>query len=489
MDKQPLAHTYLSAAEDDSAPCLPPKSSSRLHVSSQTIAIASTATTLATIGAFSWGTAAPTYEGSIQLVGILPTEPAVAPSNEASEPLSSFIDRDNIAPPDLIEAIDDDLARNRHMAHTVTQALKQKGITLSQSALLDHLTASTSPQGWLELTYADSNAERVEPILAEVAEWYVSQDSSCTIQACDDVLFIKAQIPILEQKKQDLEQSIQDLYTTVSPPTASADQLIDINQRVQQLLIQQHSQIQHLAHVDTRLDELSAHLDHYQTQMHLEDMSTDAGFEFLRQVIPNYDAWLQKWHDSDRQLVALTLNRQIRGDLSSISILSPSAPTTTDHVEHLLAQQNRLHDEMKQALKTLAHQSMADMPAPMRQLIVEDVARFEPMERWVRNLHRLQLLETRRQTLAQLQQDTDDQMQEWQDAMAVKAQLQRELDVLNGTLTAYRDQYTVAQRQAAQTELTWQLVTPPEMVQQPQRWKWFTAAERSNRLVTLQSQP
>lgn len=481
MVKQSFANVSYSQPFGLSSRCLSPKSSSRFNVPSRTFGIASV-TTLATIGLLYVSYPASTYEGNIQLVGILPTPPSnILPPEGAGVPLHPIIlpslSEANIAPPELINAIDNEVVRNPAMVTTVIQNLNNQGISIHPSTFLNHLSAETSSEGWLELTYEDTEIERVERILAEVAQWYESQESNCDIQACDDAMFIESQLPVLEQRQQELEQEISTLHQSThsfaqQPATQEPITTIQLDAHVQNLLVQQHEQIQHIARVETRMDELLAQLEQYQAQMHLSHVTPKTGVVLLRQITPEYDAWLNRWKEGDRQLVTFTLARQIDGNLSTINVLRPSDQSLSLHMEHLLTKHHHLHDEMKRTVHELVHQPLANMPMPIRELIVEDVARFEPMERWLLTLHRLHLLESRRQTLEDIQQETTIQVQEWQEAIAVQAQLQRELDIVNGTLSAYRDRYSVAQHQAAQAELTWQVIAPPEIVQQPQEWAW-----------------
>ena len=491
MAKQSSSNVYLSKPYRLSSHCWSPKRKSTFNVSSHTIAIASTAAALATVGTLYVSQSEATYTGRIQLVGLLPTPLSGSSTDGAGQTqpiVSPSLGHSNIAPPDLINALDEGMIWNSDMATTVVENLNQQGIPIRRATLLKHLSAQTSPQGWLELQYEDEDLDRVEQILAEVAQWYVSQESNCDIKACDDVMFIAAQLPILEQRQQELEQDIRTLHQTTSQLTQQPLPTTHLEKHIQTLLVQQHEQIQHMAQVETRMDELLAQLEQYQIHMNLSHVEPKTGVALLRETIPNYDSWLRQWQDGDRHLVDLTLARQIDGNLSTISVISPSHQPLSHHMEHVLSQHNRLHDEMKQTVHQVVHQPLANMPLLIRELIMDDVVRFEPMKRWILTLHQLQLLEARRHTLEVIQQDTDTLVQEWQEAMAMRVQLQRELDIVNGTLASYRDRYTTAQYQAAQAELTWQVVAPPEVVQQPQEWVGTWASNmlrKSNRLITL----
>lgn len=488
MAKQSCFPSLYQTSFSSSASRFSPHNPSFLNVSSRTIAIASAATSLATVGVIHMSQSSPYYEGSIQLAGILPPNsslPETIDSATESQPFT-LMDQANIAPPDLIHSIDTDVINNRVMATTVSQKLSQKGISINRSTLLKQLSAQTTPQGWLDVRYSDIEPNRVQIVLEEVAQWYASQDSSCESKACDDVMFIESQLPILEQQQQQLSEELITLQNTFFHQTRPASSMTELDAHTQNLLVQQHEQIQHIAHVETRMDELLHQLDQYQTQMHLSHVQVKTGVTLLRKIIPEYDTWLKEWQESDRQLVALTIDGTLPGNLSTLHVVSPQNNTNSGH-QHLLTYQQQLLDEMKETIHDLVHQPLGQMPMPIRRLIVEDVVRFDSMKKWLLTLHRLQLLEARRHTLEEMQQDTDLQVQALQEAMFTRAQLQRELDIVTGTLSAYKNKYLVAQHKAVQEELTWQVVSPPEIVYQPKEWvgPWANIVQRSRRLVTL----
>ncbi|MEM9214581.1 MAG: hypothetical protein AAGD25_09565 [Cyanobacteria bacterium P01_F01_bin.150] len=437
-------------------------------VSSRTIAIAGTATSLATFGVMHMGQASSYYEGSIQLVSILPPHSSVPAAGEnikdtVPQPLDSLSDQmSNIAPPDLIHAIDTQIINNQAMVDAVGQRLSQQGISINHAKLLTHLSAQATPQGWLEIRYADSDSIRVQAVLEEVAQWYASQDSKCEIQACDDVAFIESQIPILTQRQQQLAEELVAVEKTIYQQTGLTGASTELKGPTQELLVEQHEQIQQIAQIKTRVNELSQKLAQYQAQMQLSDFQAENGMA-LQRLIPKYDAWLAMWKEGDRQL------------------LNSSAPQLSDH-------QQQIHNEMKQTIHDLLHQPN-QRPAIIRRLLLVDEARFEPIRKWLFTLHEQQLLETRRHTLEEMHQDTVAKIQKWQEAMAIRSQLKRELDIVEGTLSAYQEKLISAQHQAAKETLTWQVISPPEIVYQPKEWvrrSWANALQQSRRLVTLQ---
>jgi uncharacterized protein involved in exopolysaccharide biosynthesis len=89
------------------------------------------------------------------------------------------------------------------------------------------------------------------------------------------------------------------------------------------------------------------------------------------------------------------------------------------------------------------------------------------MEEWLDTLHHLQLLELRRQTVTDFQGAIATQTEEWRQLNQTQEQLQRQLDTTAATLATYEKKYAIAQRQVNKHSLSWRVVAPPEMVQQP----------------------
>lgn len=153
----------------------------------------------------------------------------------------------------------------------------------------------------------------------------------------------------------------------------------------------------------------------------------------------------------------------------------------------LAQRQQALSTQMANEVAEIIQGSIVDMPQPMRNLILDDVGRFGYMGDWLTTLHRLQLLDSRRQSLKQMQQDTIAQAQEWQQAVTIRDQLQEELAMTTETLTQYQQRYAVAQQQMAKESLEWQVVSPPEVVQESGGLSWMLSRlnQTPNPLMTL----
>ena len=444
---------------------------SSLSLSSRTVALAGATATLATAGALQAFKTAPRYEGSIQLVGMLPEHTSSLHASAAVESaaLSPDLANANIAPPDLIQSVQADVLHDSAMAAVVSAQLKKQGLMVTPANLLNRLQSRTSVQGWLELHYQDTDPQRVHAVLEQVAQWYASQDSNCEIQACRDVSFIDAQMPILQQQKQRLEQEgvalQQKLRKTVAIHTSQTAKVKTIEEYSEHLLTQQHQQIRHIAHVEKNIADTLTTLQNYQAQMNLSTVKVQTGFALLRRIIPEYQEWLVTWQNSDRQLLMLSFSQE--GETFHESTAQASADTSVTALTALSQQQQSLQSQMNHAVTGITQGTLVDMPPSVRELILNDVGRFEYVGDWLATVHRLQLLDLRRQTLKQMQQDTVAQAQEWKQATAIRDQLKQELATTTETLAKYQQRYVIAQQQAAKESLAWQVVSPPEVVQEP----------------------
>ena len=465
---------------------------SSLRLSSRTVAIAGATATMATAGLLQAMKPSPSYEGSIHLVGLLPDVPSSPQAaSEEADALAPTLDNANIAPPDLIQSVQMDVLHDSAMAAAVSAQLKQQGIMVTPSALLTHLYAHTTPQGWLELHYHDVDPQQVQVVLEQVAQWYTSQDSNCDIQACRDVAFIETQIPILQQQQQQLEQDLvalqHKLRQSVSAQMGQTGEGNRLEEYSDHLMTQQHQQIRYIAHVEQKIAETLLQLQTYQEQMKLRTVKVQTGFALLRRLLPQYQQWLTTWQDSDRQRLVLSFrqNREVlqqpltQGN-PEVSDLS-ATPSAT-----LAQQQQDLQAQMSNAVSEITQRSIVDMPQPVRELILDDVARFEYIGDWLTTVHHLQLLDLRRQTLKQMQQETVAHAQEWQQAMVMQDQVQQELRTTKESLAKYQQRYAIVQQQAARESLAWQVVAPPDVVQEPGGFSWsLSSIIQTTPLMTL----
>ncbi|MEM9215009.1 MAG: hypothetical protein AAGD25_11755 [Cyanobacteria bacterium P01_F01_bin.150] len=479
-----------------------------LKLSSRTVAIATATATLTAAGALQAFGSDPMYEGSTQLVGILPDSFPSLKSSSGQNVASSHpsLASANIAPPDLIHSVQADVLQDSAMATFVAGKLQKQGLKITPSALLSRIKARTSSEGWLEVYFQDTDPSRVQLVLEQVAQWYATQDSSCDIQACQDVPFIEAQIPILKQRQRQLNQKIgevnQQLQQSVSHQMDSTIETATIEDYSDYLLVQQHLQIRHLAHVETAVAETLARLKDYQARMNLSTAKVQTRFKLLNQIIPQYQEWSTEWQQGDRQLLALTLSKDSQAQVyrranggsaqttvESDAIAQDSAELETPATAEgaLTQKQQALTAKMNQTVSGIVQHSVVDMPGPISELILSDIRRFDQMEGWLMTLHRLQLLERRRQTLKQMQQDTIAQTQEWQQATNVHDQLRQELTITTETLTKYQQHYEIAQQQVAKESLAWQVIAPPEVVQEKGGLSWMLSslAKTQRPLMTL----
>ncbi|NET49078.1 MAG: hypothetical protein F6K09_10215 [Merismopedia sp. SIO2A8] len=456
----------------------------------QMMAIAGTTATLATAGALQAFKTAPVYEGYIQLVGILPT--SVPPmDNSAQTALSSELTAElanaNIAPPSLIDAVQPSMINNPQMAGVVAHQLQQKGIALNSRDVLAQVQAKTSPEGWLELHYQNTNPEHVHQVLEHIAQWYVAQDTHCDIQACQDIAFIESQISILQQQREQLKWAIATLHpatqqrhpTTQQPSNGSVQgNVLSITDQVEQLSGQVRDQAQQLAQIEDTMTDARTRLHYLQAEMNLGHVEIHTGFALLHQALPHYQTWLASWQHNDAQLIAASLHVDPRADSEidpgidsqiGSQVGSASVSQRSTEIEAIASQQRDLLAQMNTVVGGLVNQSLVDMPPVIRDLILADVKRVEPISNWLQTLHTLQLLERRRQNLTQLHGDLVAQRQQWERLHQTQKQLQRDLAVATESLTAYQDRYTIAQYQVAQQELTWQLIKPPQVVQHTRR--------------------
>ncbi|NEQ95454.1 MAG: hypothetical protein F6K30_01760 [Cyanothece sp. SIO2G6] len=443
-------------------------------------AIAATiSVTLATTAVFSALHMPPSYEGRIQLAGILPPSGSISESTSVSTTqaaptaiavLAPPFDHTNMAPPELVETVQPLLLRNSEMLATVQTTLTQQGITITLQELTERLSAHMSPHGWLELRYRDADPERLQLVLAEVAQWYATQVPTCGIQACEQVVFIETQIPILTQQQDEIRQALVELQDTMQAKLAQSNlpTRADGSDRPPiRRLATQHQKITTYANqLEQTLAATRDRLHQVQVKMGLAMVKPQSGFAFLHHAIPEYADWIETWQQRDRQLLATRLQ------------ITPGAPEqaaeTNDAIDanavEILAEQQKARlSQMNQAVRALKQPKFDQMAAPIQALLLEDLMRLDYIDEWLSTIHRLQLLELQRQNVADFQGAIATQTQEWRQLHQTREQLHDQLAATAETLAMYGEKYAIAQQQVNAHGLAWQVIAPPEIVQQPSR--------------------
>ena len=416
-----------------------------------------TVTLAAAAGGFHIVSSTPSYEGSIELVGLLPSSAIATPAADASSTAATpaiEMAQANVAPPSMIDAVQTTIIDHADMVADVTTQLQQQGIEISERALSRQLQAQTTEQGRLEVHYRDTDPERVQQVLAQVADWYVSQQLDCDIQACRDVTYIESQIPILEQQQQDLETMLTSFNRTIDQKIGTTN----IEAKLRHLSFQQNEQARRLTTSTQNVAQARTHLQTLHGRMYMKDATIESSIKFLHHVVPSYGMWLTDWKRGDRQLIDASLSFDSAQRAQS---------------ESIARRQNQLLSQMSNALVRLSEASLMEMPLAVRELVLGDLVRFDYLLDWLNAIHRLQILEGRHDNLVQSQEQVTLQAQELKHQIQVQAQLNKELAVTTETLDAYQERYAVLRDQATPYSIAWEVVEPPKVVRRPPTASWL----------------
>jgi capsular exopolysaccharide synthesis family protein len=380
------------------------------------------------------------YEGNFQIL----VEP-VSSEGKLTDP--SFISRNGeinnatkseVNYPSLLQIL-----RGNELLEQVAEKIRVKYPNVSYESLSKNLVVERIGKDMLDSTniikvsYKDSDPEKVEFILSEIAKEYLNfslEDRKNRIYA--GVKFIDSQLPQLQQKVSFLESNLQRLQQRykLSDPESQVEELSKQVREVEAQKLNAQKDLQE----NTRLYE------NLQRQLNLTPNEALAASTLSQE--PRYQELLGQLKKIEIQ----------------IAIASAKYTENNPSLVTLKQQQRNLHLSLNQEAQNILGQKLSTTINPQL-LNFQDPTRLQLIKQLVDAANNIQVLESRLQAIAQSQAYLDQQVRQFPASMRQYKQVQRQLDIATKTLNQFLLQRETLRVDAAQKEVPWRIVSQPRI--------------------------
>jgi polysaccharide biosynthesis transport protein len=380
------------------------------------------------------------YEGNFQIL----VEP-VSSEGKLTDP--SFISRNrenapqtqgDISYPSILQIL-----QGNELLERVAQNIRVKYPKVNYESLRKNLVVQRIGENMLdstniiEVTYKDSDPEKVEFILSEIAKEYLNfslEDRKNRIYG--GVKFIDAQLPQLQQRVSFLEgnlQRLQQRYNLSDPES----QVGELSKQVREVEAQK---------LDTQknLQENKRLYQDLQKQLRLTPNEALAASTLSQE--PRY-----------QELIA-----QLKKIETQIAIESAKYTENNPSLLTLQQQQQNLSQLLNQEAQNILGQKLTATVNPQL-LNFQDPTRLGLIKQLVDTGNNVRVLESRLSAIAQSEAYLDRQVKQYPATMRQYNEIQRQLEIATKTLNQFLLQRETLRVDAAQKEVPWKIVSQPRI--------------------------
>jgi uncharacterized protein involved in exopolysaccharide biosynthesis len=372
----------------------------------------------------------PQYEGSFQL-GIRADADA-----EGAEPIST---------PQIEDAnqrITDTHVRilqSHKLIEPIVEQLRAENPELNYRDLTRNLSIHRASDQTLEVTYRDTDPERLQQVLEQLAHTYVDYGQECRSESCKGLRFVEAQIPQIQQKITELREEIQSFHQQYG--------LKNLEAQVRIFSTRSAEVAQQRAEIEGKQAQSRQRLNELQARMALSPEETIA--QTLIEQDDRYQVLLQQFRQLDQQIAIGLSTYQAEGaDLQALE------------EQHRILVEN-LHGEAAQILARHISNPEANLQDP----IFQDPGLLELLHQSIGTIHYLNVLEIRQQTIQQAETEITNRKQELAVVLRHYADLRQKLQAETQILQQYFDRQNLLKAQSAQQNVEWQVVAEPGLVE------------------------
>ncbi|WP_416670316.1 GumC family protein [Egbenema bharatensis] len=371
---------------------------------------------------------APQYEGSFQL-GV-----QAEADTEGTEPIPTpQIEDTNQRITDTHVRI----LQSHKLIEPIVEQLRSENPQLNYRDFTRNLNITRTSEQTLEITYRDTDPERLKQVLAQLAHTYVDYGQECRSESCKGLQFIETQIPQIQQKIAALRDEIQDFHQQYGLKNLEAQVRI-FSTRAAEVAQQQ-------AEITGKQAEARQKLNELQARMALSPEESIA--QTLLEQDSRYQSQLQQFRQLDRQIaMGLSTYRAAGTDLAALE-------------EQHRGLVEKLHEEAGQVLARHINHPEANLQDP----VFQDPALLELLQQAIGTIHYLNILEIRQQTIQQAETEITERKQELAVILRHYADLRQKLQAKTQILQQYFDRQNLLEAQTMQQDAVWQVVAEPEL--------------------------
>lgn len=380
---------------------------------------------------------APEYEGSFQLAVQIQENDEI--NDEINETNENQINTPQIE--DVNQRITETqirILRSPRLLDPIIEQLQAENPDLNYRSFTKNLRISRTGDQQLKITYRDTDPERVQHVLEQLAQTYVSYGQECQDETCKGIQFVDAQIPQIQKRVNELRATIQQFHDQHG--------LKNLEAQVRTFTSRSTEVARQRADIQGKLAETRQTYRQLQARMALSPDNPIA--QNLLKQDSRYQTLLQQFQELDSRLAIA---------LSTYQADDPNLQALTEQHKTITAQ---LHQEAAQVLVRHINNPSANLQDP----IFQEPALLELLQQSIGTVHYMKVLETRQQTIEQAEKHITQRKQELAKLLRQYADMRQQLQAETQILQQYFDKRGILEAQAHQQETDWEIAQAPELV-------------------------
>lgn len=291
----------------------------------------------------------------------------------------------------------------------------------------------------LEVRYRDTDSQRVQLVLEQLAKTYVEYNNeSCRDSACQGLKFIDAQIPQVQQRVSGLRDQIQQFHQQHG--------LKNLEMQVRLFSARSTEIARQEAELSGKLSNTRQQYQELQMRMALQPDESIA--QAILDRDGQYQSLLKQFRELDRQIVTA---------LSSYQAEDEALRSLRQQHQTVAAQ---LGQEMVKALERYVSNPASNLQDP----VFQEPELLKLLQQSISTVHQINLMEMRQQTIAEAQKTVTQRKQDLATVLRQYGDLRQQLQAETKILQQYFDKREELQAQLPPQSTAWQLVSAPELI-------------------------
>lgn len=309
----------------------------------------------------------------------------------------------------------------------------QQGLTVARMGL-----TSADFTKILRVSFSHSDPQLVEAVLQETAERYLQYSlEDRKTRYSEGIKFVEDRLPELQERVSLLQDQLQDLqeeYNLVDPK----EQGNLLSEEVSQIALDERETRKLLREQVTLYNSL-------RQQLNLTPEEAIAASTLSEE--PGYLALQQQMQELERQIATESAQ------------FSEESPILLD----LRARQRNLSSLMSQELQRILGQNLGQSTGNPRVQAFQNSVRLKLIEEMVAAINQIRVLQARSEEIAGIKAQIENRFREFPGVTRRYSEILRQLEISNRSLDQLLTQRETFQIESAQTEVPWELVSPPTL--------------------------
>ncbi|WAL62389.1 GumC family protein [Thermocoleostomius sinensis] len=294
----------------------------------------------------------------------------------------------------------------------------------------------------LEVRYRDTDSQRVQLVLEQLAKTYVDYNNeSCRDSACQGLKFIDAQIPQAQQRVSELRDQIQRFHQQHG--------LKNLEMQVRLFSARSAEIAKQEAELSGKL--ANARRDYEELQMRMALQPDESIAQAILDRDGQYQALLKQFRELDRQIVTALSSYQAEDEA----------------LRSLRAQHQTVAAQLGQEMVNTLERYVTNPASNLQDPVFQEPELLKLLQQSISTVHQINLMEMRQQTIAEAQKSVTQRKQELATVLRQYGDLRQQLQAETKILQQYFDQREELQAQVPPQQMTWQLVSAPELIKTP----------------------